>query len=490
MNRLSRVEFDTKTLSLLLLIVVITIGGSLFIVKASTNIAFIAVMAFVVAVVSFVNTEIGLYILIVSMLLGPQFIVGGPTPLPGRGRPFTLRVDDLLLVIIGLSWFLRSAVSKELGLFTRTPLNAPIVYYFAACLISTLLGYMMGTVQGLTGFFFVLKYFEYFIIYFIAVNHLKEKKQIERFVFTMLLVCLAVCIFAISQIPAGERVSAPFEGEGGEPNTLGGYLVLMLSIAIGLLLSYGSKKQKGFFVILSFFIAVSLAATLSRASWIALIPMTLTFLYFHKKKLPIILALLLIITATPFILPKSVIQRVTFTFEQPKQRGQITIGGTRLDTSTSDRFKVWRNILTRDFASNPLLGRGITGYGFVDSQYPRVLVETGIIGLATFLFLLITIYRNALYAYRISSDPLLSGVSLGYLAAFIAMVTHGIGTNTFIIVRIMEPFWFLTAMIIMIPRIESGHVGTEPQEISAAKHANASVRHEAISQIKNANLNH
>jgi hypothetical protein len=35
------------------------------------------------------------------------------------------------------------------------------------------------------------------------------------------------------------------------------------------------------------------------------------------------------------------------------------------------------------------------------------------------------------------------------------MLGHAIGANTFIIVRIMEPFWFLTAMIIMIPKIEA-----------------------------------
>ncbi len=62
---------------------------------------------------------------------------------------------------------------------------------------------------------------------------------------------------------------------------------------------------------------------------------------------------------------------------------------------------------------------------------------------------------NALHTYRGTADSLFSGLSLGYLAGFTAMLAHCIGTNTFIIVRIMEPFWFLTAMIIMIPEIEA-----------------------------------
>jgi hypothetical protein len=45
------------------------------------------------------------------------------------------------------------------------------------------------------------------------------------------------------------------------------------------------------------------------------------------------------------------------------------------------------------------------------------------------------------------------GISTGFLAGFFAMLTHAVGANTFIIVRIMEPFWFLTAIVIMIPQI-------------------------------------
>ena len=457
MIKLTHIEIDAKAIFLLAMVVLITLGGGLLITKAPIGVVFTIIIAVTVGIVSFVNTEIALYILIISMLLGPQFIVGGPTPLPGRGRPFTLRMDDILLVIIGLSWFLKTAIRKELGLFTKTPLNGPITYYFVVCMISTLFGYMMGRVTGglgITGFFFVLKYFEYFVVYFIAVNHLKEKKQIERFLFTMLAVSFIVCIIAIAQIPTTYRVSAPFEGPEGEPNTLGGYLVLMLSIVLGLWLTYGSKKQKFILGMLSFLIAITLAATLSRASWISLIPMVMTLLYFSRRKFPIIATLIIITLIASFMLPASIKERALFTFDQPKEKGQVTIGNVRLDTSTSDRIKQWKNILQIHFIKHPILGYGIRG-GLVDAQYARVLAETGLLGLITFFILLFSIYMNALHTYRSTTDPLFSGLSLGYLAGFIAMVTHGIGTNTFIIVRIMEPFWFLTAMIIMIPEIET-----------------------------------
>jgi hypothetical protein len=36
------------------------------------------------------------------------------------------------------------------------------------------------------------------------------------------------------------------------------------------------------------------------------------------------------------------------------------------------------------------------------------------------------------------------------LAGSVAIFTHAIGANTFIIVRIMEPFWFMAGIIIIL----------------------------------------
>ncbi|MCD6266228.1 MAG: O-antigen ligase family protein [Deltaproteobacteria bacterium] len=452
---MGNIRIDSKSIFLLLIIIGITFLGGIFVTKVSAVVAVLLFAALIIVIASFLSAEIALYMLIFSMLLSPEFTVGAIGGKAALGRGVTLRFDDILLVIIGFSWFLKTAIRKELGLFLRTPLNRPIAYYVMVCLVATLFGLIMGRVKGLTGFFFVLKYFEYFIVYFMVVNHLRDKKQVERFVMTMLIVCLIVCLVAIYQIPAGGRVSAPFEGEVGEPNTLGGYLIFMLSITLGLLLTYGSKKQKGLFAALTVFILISLLATLSRSSWLALGPMFIALIYFSKKRMVIIVPLILITVLFPFILPSNVKKRALFTFTQPRERGQIKVGGLRVDTSTSARLNSWKNVLTKDFIRHPILGYGVTGYSFLDAQYPRVLAETGLVGFVFFVWLLVAVFRNVLYAYRNTADPLFSGLSLGYLVGFVAMLVHAIGANTFIIVRIMEPFWFLTAIIIMIPTIEA-----------------------------------
>lgn len=455
---LNKAEPDIRTILPFIVVIMITLVGGLFITKVTIGIAFAAVGAVIIALICFMNPELGLYILICAMLLGPQFGVGGAAGEGVRSRGLTLRLDDFLLLIIGFSWFLSTAVNKERGLFLETPLNRYIAFYFFICLIATLFGYMMGRVKGMAGFFFVLKYFEYYIVYFMAVNYLKEKKQMERLVWMMLIVCLIVCAISIYQIPSGVRVSAPFEGETGEPNTLGGYLVLILSLVLGLLFNnYGTNNQKYFLIGLVFFILITLAATLSRSSWLALVPMLLALIWFSKRKLIVIIPLIFLILLSAFLLPSGVKGRVLYTFFQPKEEGQLVVGGVRIDTSTSARLESWKNVLTKDFIKQPILGYGVTGYSFLDAQYPRVLAESGILGLFFFMALLVAIYRNARQVRRLyEDDPFYLGVSTGFLAGFFAMLTHAIGANTFIIVRIMEPFWFLTAIVIMIPQIEAG----------------------------------
>lgn len=451
-----KAAFDSRSILILLAIIVLTFFGGMLLTEVTISVALSIVGGLILAVVCFMAPEIGLYILICAMLLGPQFGVGAAAGEGARSRGMTLRLDDFLLVIIGLSWFLSTAVDKERGLFLKTPLNRYIAYYFLSCVVTTLVGYMVGYVQGIAGIFFVLKFFEYYVVYFMAVNYIKEKKQMEQMVLTMLIVCFIVCIIAIAQVPAGARVSAPFEGEGGEPNTLGGYLVLILSIALGLVYHrYGTFKKRLFLKFLVFFILIALAATLSRSSWLALGPMLIALIWFSKRKMVVIVPVVVIISIILLVMPPGIKERAMFTFTQPLEQGQIKLGGVRLDTSTSARLDSWKNVLTRDFIQNPLLGRGVTGYRFLDAQYPRVLAESGLLGLFFFFALLVAIFRNALQTRRLyHDDPFYAGISTGYLAGYFAMLTHAIGSNTFIIVRIMEPFWFLTAIIIMIPRID------------------------------------
>jgi len=438
----------------LLIVLILCLTLAFFMPRMSTVKTVAVAGGITLFVVSFASSQIALYILILSMLLGPEIVVG-TTAGASLGRGVTLRVDDFILVIIGFSWLARMAIYKELGLFLRTPLNKPIAFYIIASLISTFVGALLGRVSLKTGFFFVLKYFEYMIVYFMVVNHLHDKKQIHQFLWALLFTCVVVSFFGIAQIPGEGRVSAPFEGEVGEPNTFGGYLVFMMAIAIGLSLTTNSMRNRLIYGGISVLAFIPFLFTQSRGSYLAFFPMLLTFVWLSEKRKLIIVCLLFIALLLPLVAPQKVKDRITYTFTQRFHPGQhVQIGDIRLDTSTSARLVSWKDAL-KAYVKHPILGFGVTGYGFIDAQYPRVLVETGIVGMITFILLMWAIFRQGNMVFWATSDTLHKGLSMGFLAGFIGLLFHSIGANTFIIVRIMEPFWFVLGMVVMIPELES-----------------------------------
>ncbi|MFO8048312.1 MAG: O-antigen ligase family protein [Desulfosudaceae bacterium] len=420
--------------------------------RFSPQYLFVGIIVLIIFFLSFQNAEFGLLVLIFSMLLSPEFVVGA-TQGSSLGRGVTIRFDDFILVVIGFSWFARNAVEKEIGLIAKSPLNLPIFFYVLVCLVATGWGIIAGRVEPKTGFFYVLKYLEYFIVFFMVINNIKTAEQLNRLVFCLFLTCFIVSVIGVLQIPGGERVSAPFEGESGEPNTFGGYLVFMLAIAVGLILHSRRRDIKQLLLLLLLPLLPSLLFTQSRASYLAVIPVLIVLSLFSRKRFIVLGMLGVGLAVSPLFLPATVTDRVLYTFTQRQQPGQIEIGNLRLDTSTSARLVNWRETLS-DWTKHPVLGYGVSGYHFVDAQFPRVLVETGILGMISFLWLLYSVFKMAVNRLKQADTPFYRGLCVGYIAGSAGLLFHALGANTFIIVRIMEPFWFFTGLVFVAGEFE------------------------------------
>ncbi len=203
------------TITGLLVISIIGISLGIVISKFSFEVPLIIVLGVIIFILTLVNTEAGLAILIFSMLLSPEIIVG---QVPGRD--IVIRIDDLLLIIITFAWLAKTAINKGLVLFIKTPLNKAIGVFVLICIISTLRGVALGFVVPEKGLFYVLRYIEYFLLFILVANHIHSRKQIKFFLAAFFITCAIVSVYGMIQIPLGVRVSAPFEGEVGEPNTL------------------------------------------------------------------------------------------------------------------------------------------------------------------------------------------------------------------------------------------------------------------------------
>lgn len=88
----------------------------------------------------------------------------------------------------------------------------------------------------------------------------------------------------------------------------------------------------------------------------------------------------------------------------------------------------------------------------MDTQYGTILGEAGIIGAMAFLWLVFSLFKNGLRIYWESQDDLIQGISLGFVCSLFALLVMGLGANSFVIVRVMEPFWFIAAMVFVAPQ--------------------------------------
>jgi hypothetical protein len=409
--------------------------------------------ALVVAALAFLRTELAIHLLILSMLLSPEFAVGGAL---GSGsldatRSAVIRVEDLLLVVIGFAWLAKISVHKQLGVILRTPLNSAIAVYAVVTCSATVLGMAAGRVRPMLGLLFVGKYLEYFVIYFLVVNHTRDRRALTRMLITAGTTAVLVALVALVQIPSGARVTAPFEGPNGEPNTLGGYLVLTMAVLGGMALEAPRRATRLALAAVVALLSVPLLYTLSRSSWLAAGAAGLVLLATTRRRRLLFGVLVLAGALLWLAAPGEVVERVTYTFTE--HRESVAIGGVVLDPSASDRIRSWSEAFT-GFSQLPLLGHGVTGYGFIDAQYFRILAETGLIGLLAFGGLIFLLVRHTWRNASRVQGPLLRGMSVGFLAGVAGLLVHAIGANTFVIVRIMEPFWLFAGLVMVAPWIE------------------------------------
>jgi O-antigen ligase len=410
--------------------------------------SFIAFVALILFVIAFLNTDVALIIVILSMLLSPELRAGQIA-----SRNINIRAEDLFIFVIFFAWMAKMAVRKELGLMRRNPLNGPILIYITICIVSSLMAMMGGSVKFRDSFFYLLKYFEYFLIFFMVSNNLRSLAQAKRFIFFLLVTCFIVCCIAWIQIPAGERISAPFESEGGEPNTFAGYLLLMMALIMGLFFHAPNKKQKALWLSFFGFTAVPFIMTLSREGWVSFFPMFIAFIALYKKsRVSMLIVLIVAVFLAPALMPKKVHERAQDTFAKEKS---YQLFGKKFDVSesTAARIDSW-GLAMQKLATKPILGHGVPGGGVIDNQYTRVMIETGIVGFFAFMLIIFLLFKQAFAAYTQGQDPFARGISLGFICALVGLLTQSFAAAVFILIRIMEPFWFIAAIVITLPRIQ------------------------------------
>ncbi len=402
-----------------------------------------SIVSLTVIVISIVNIRFALGLLIMSMLLSPEISLGVLSP----DRSVVIRFDDLILILVFLVWFLKMALNKKLPLIKSTPINKYIYYYLAACFIFTTKGIIVGDVRFKRAMFYLLKYTEYFILFWMSANIIENKKDMKMLMVFATLTAFAVIGYGYTKM--GTVVAAPFDAE---PGSLGGYLILVVSVALGTVI-YNKSIYLRLLAVALFLMPIPLIIVAkSRATYIAYVVMYISFIFLTKKyRKRLVLGAVLIVCLVPVIssgnLYRTLRERVTYTFSG-------SYGRFGIESSGEARLVTWKNKMRNYWTKKPFIGWGITGVGFIDSQYVRTIIELGVIGMSAFLLLLFKIFTESRKIFKEIEYGWAKGITIGFMAGYIGLLSHAITTNTFIIVRIMEPFWFLLAIVLTLPKLQ------------------------------------
>lgn len=414
---------------------------------------YLILFALFFVVISFLNITVGLVFMTFAMIFSPEFSMGSV-----GFRSLTIRAEDILIPLLMFAWVARSALQKEFRLLVGSPLNIPLLAILIFSIFSAIRGVNTGSVREVTApIFYIGKTMEFFAIFFLVLNYVRDEQKIRLFLFFVLLTLSAIGIYTLIQVPSVEifterRITGPFEGTA-DPGTMGGYMAFLLLIVFSLFLYEERPPLKVLYGLIGGIVIIPFIYTLNRTSYAALLGGLMFISFVERKRKWLVLLLISLILASPFWVPQPVKERIAFTWEDAVHPGRVM----GVDSSSQGRvYGFWIMWDCVRWGANIIFGCGVGVSDNPDNQYSRTLHEIGPIGLGLWAWVFLRLFRISRWLFDSLKEHTLKGLVLGYRAGLVGILFHGLGSATLYTVRIMEPFWFITGLVVSLYMIRLG----------------------------------
>ena len=397
----------------------------------------LVVLGALCAALTLLDLRIGLGLLIFAVGISPEFKLGGIS---------NLRLEDFLFPVLFLGWLFQALARNER--FAPTNLKVPIMLTVLLSLVSSLQNSVYSQLDLLSGTLRMVKSLEYFLIFAVTLNVLRRKEDLRVFAYLMPVAASFVGIYGIWQSFLSDgRVTGPL---GETSNVLGGYLVLHLCLAIGLLSSGTPHRPALLFAVA--ILLVPLLQTMSRTSCIALFAGLVAMFAARRNRwtAAVLVASLLLVFASTVISDRYHTIFDVFHGDAPQ--------------SLVMRLKGWM-VFLEYLPQKPLLGQGIGNktLGAFDNEYVRQSFELGVLGLLVFAWMQVRILKKSYCLARRCPDPTLRGFAFGVYGATVAFLVHALAATTFSTIRTAEPFFFAVGVLYAIGLYFDGSSGLEEE---------------------------
>lgn len=440
----------------------------------------------VVGVIAALNLELSVYIalgflcvllpimflrplwgLIILLIIRPSLDILGQTLTVTIQRDLTINLAAILAVlVVGWSVFYLLKNKVKLG---KIPLLWPWLIFLAVAAIS--IAVSADRFASFTEWIRLLSIFAIFLIAF----DLTRVTQKGRTIFGAILISAVVpLLVGFFQLINGQGVyEASTEltripGTFAHPNSLAFYLVLVLSLILILFTSKTSttiQQSKIWLILLGVSALVMLFFTYTRGTWLA-VGLILIILGIVKwKRMFVVILIIVALALGLFVFFSSQNTRISefnITRTEFYQR-LISIVSSENEqvTSVSWRVQMWSDLLTQAFPAKPILGYGIGMYvptslvvhSYLEepleahNDYVMMLIEMGLVGLAAYLFLIVSTVVKVVKTARVAVDEN-KKMAIILAAALAAIFIMSFGDNILRMTALQWAMWSCVAVVL------------------------------------------
>ncbi len=420
----------------------------------------LAASAGLVAVVVFLFPETAF----VASLL--TIVIGQLVRLPILGSENSVIINDVLLPVLIVVWWLRRLASRSWNL-PRTSLTLPAWIFVAMLGLSLAWSYAdYSPGEILSGALYGIRWLEYAAVLVMGFEFVRTHVRAKRYLIVLVWTGVVVSLLGFLQLRlfpdfsfmvpqgwdphVGRLLSTWFD-----PNFLAGFLALLVTICLSIALTKSFTAARWWWVAIAI-MTVAIVLTFSRSGYVALAAGAGLVTLVRSRA---IFFLGLAAFAAIVVLVPRVNERV--------------VGIRTVDETAKLRLVSWGNAWTV-ISDHPWTGVGYNlyryaqvRYGFLDdtrehsasgsdSSFLTVWVTTGLPGLLAFLWLFGAMLREAWRTWRDRSLPSeWQGFGLGLLAGLIGLFFHSQFVNSLLYPHIMQVVWLLLAMAIMVRQPQS-----------------------------------
>lgn len=372
--------------------------------------------------------------LIPSLLLIPGFTFNN----------ITLRVDDFLVIFLGLSIFLIWYNKKEL---LPKPISTTLVAYLVYSSGITLIFLIQKIIDPIYLLFF-LKEIQYFI-YFAIFCYLSSKVDgfSEKVKTTFLIVSVITIFWGLLQIVSGNIrgyygvgiISAPTASQSGIAFLLTTFVLLYISVT-------AKKKATRFIVsVMTCLSAILTLATVTRTSIVVLGVLFVMYLFFSmlRKKWNFI-KIYLSIWAIVIIIPLGY-YLASDLFHSILERFSRFGEGAEIRMNIWDRYLVNIDLINLIFGSGKGFMQVMTGTFVLkaDNQFVRLIVEVGYTGLILWL---IFIFSIVMFGVKNLKSQYTDSIFL--LMLTLCFLTVGLTQEAYMVTIQASLYWILTGFFV------------------------------------------